>query len=104
MTAPAHPAWCDRSACEVASGGAHRGEPTRVRLRPNQQPRLLLLLTAEPGKATMIRMVVVGSVIISETTITLDEAHLAANGLLALIAQATPPPPEPESGPIGTRH
>lgn len=101
---PPHPPWCDRSACEVATGGAHRGTAARVNLRRNEPPRLLILLTQTPGQPVRVRLVIIGNLIINEITLSIDEAHLAQAALVKVIAQAAPPAPEPESGPIGTRH
>jgi hypothetical protein len=75
-----------------------------VNLRRNEPPRLLILLTQTPGQPVRVRLVVLGNLLINELTLSLDEAHLAMNGLQKVIRQASPPAAEPESGPIGTRH
>jgi hypothetical protein len=98
----------------VATGGAHRGTPARIALRRNESPRLLVLLTQQPGQPVRVRLVVIGDLLISEVTLSIDEADLARAAIAKVIEQARLPehtgavPPAdddgPEGYPIGTRH
>lgn len=92
MTAPAHPHWCDSSACEAgAVGGLHRSTTARINLKRNEPPRLLLMLTMPAGGPVRIRLVAISDILVNEVSLSVDEGALTAATLSKLVKDAAPP-------------